>query len=152
MTYSSIKILMFIFVYVHLHECDDLSWLETNILVTKIVPPPPHTKNPNSALGDFGLMISACSSSDWFIQWHLDLNLKETGLVRWYGFAINNDNPTNSTSNISTHFFIDKFERKSPYLHPYKDVWEVNRECRHPLFPIAGVIRGGCQNSMDHYS
>ena len=47
MTYSSIKILIFIFVYVFMLECDGLSWLKTNILVTKFRPkqkiiPPPH--------------------------------------------------------------------------------------------------------------
>ena len=52
MTYSSTKILMFIFMYVHLHVCDGLSWLETNILVTKFGPPkqkilaPPLTVTP----------------------------------------------------------------------------------------------------------
>ena len=44
MAYSSIKIFM--------PECDGLSWLETNILVTKFWPP--QTKNPSSAPGSSG--------------------------------------------------------------------------------------------------
>ena len=49
MTYSSIKILIFIFVYVFILECDGLSFLKTNILVTKFGP---QTKNHTSASCD----------------------------------------------------------------------------------------------------
>ena len=38
MTNSSIKILLFIYVYVRLRMCDDLSWLVTTILVPKFGP------------------------------------------------------------------------------------------------------------------